>query len=239
MMKEIVILTRNVSAEITFQEKLLLLGYEVFCSTHVLEALLNNKNIGYLNIFKIVIFSESVSDEEVIQVLKVMPKYIKGFRMDELKPSAERKASLEKYGLHNWLTKTISTNDLRETLASTVYTDFPSTRDESDLGATPKKVNELVLSLSGREKQLFKILVSAHGQTVSRNELSSQLWNGKIDSSTLTQLSQFIKKIREKMNKIQMDKSFLQTEWRFGYSLSHKVVQNMDVETQAILFNEY
>lgn len=235
-MKEIIILTRNISAEIAFQEKLQLLGYEVFCSNFVLETLLEKRNISYLNIFKIVIFSESVSDEEVIQLLKVMPNYIKSFRVDESSPTTERQEALKNHGLHNWLTKTISTNELRENLANIIFCNFPLKSDETDFEATPEKIHQLIMSLSGREKQVFKQLVAAEGQTVSRNDLSNRLWNGKINSSTLTQLSQFIKQIRDKMVRLKLDKNYLQTEWRSGYTLSNQIIQNMDAETQTILF---
>lgn len=235
-MKPIVILTKNIITEISFQRKIQLLGYEVFCSNQILEMLLQRKNPNSLSIFETVIFSESVSDKEVIQLLEGMPNYIKSFRVDETMPSSERQEMLENYGLHKWLTKEISTNELRETLANILFLNSLVEDEAEELNTTAKKIHTLVLSLSEKEKEVFKLLVSAEGQALSRNELSEQLWDGKVNNCTLTQLSQFIKRIRNKMNQVDIDKTLLQTEWRSGYALSHKIIQSMDSETQTILF---
>ena len=67
----VLILTKCVFAEEELIKKLNLLGYEVFCSSHLLEGLIEDtKNYPVINYFPNIIFSETISDDEVSQVAK-------------------------------------------------------------------------------------------------------------------------------------------------------------------------
>lgn len=236
-MKQIVILTRNITAEMPFQEKLQLLGYEVFCSNMILEALLQRRNLNSLSIFKIVIFSESVSDEEVIQILSVLPENIKSFRIDEAIPEDEKKKVLEENGLHNWLKAGMTMNELREALGNIIFSSYSPKSEIRSVHLNTDKARQLVFSLSNREKQIFGLLVLANGETLPRNEICNRLWKGKVNNSTLTQLSQFIKHIRSKMERHKIDKELLGTEWRSGYFLSAELISQLDAEAQEVLMD--
>lgn len=235
-MKQLIVLTKNIFAEMKLQEKLQLLGYEVFVSNYILEALLQKKNLSCLNNFRIVIFGESVSNEEMIQILAMLPKNIFTFRIDEATPTAERKEFLESKGLNNWLQSNMSINELRETLADIIFCEVVVEHESVGLELTSQKLHNLVFSLSGREKRIFKLLLLADGQKLTRHELSTHLWNGEVTNSTLSQLSQSIKLIRRKMDRFKINKNLLQTEWRSGYALSSEIANNLDAETQELLF---
>ncbi|MGL9817096.1 MULTISPECIES: hypothetical protein [Enterococcus] len=67
----VLILTKCVFAEEELVKKLNLLGYEVFCSNHLLKELVNEAtNYQVINYFPNIIFSETVSDDEMWLVAK-------------------------------------------------------------------------------------------------------------------------------------------------------------------------
>ncbi|WP_265456400.1 winged helix-turn-helix domain-containing protein [Enterococcus sp. HY326] len=229
-MEKICILTKTIMAEDELQKKLQLLGYEVFVSSHLLEMLMAGEGKVLFQIFKTIIFSETVSDYEIERVVEQLANEpVRMFRMDSTKESSGDE------GLsHNtpfYLRNDTSLNDLREKL-SYVFESMPVEYQEEPAPSTnylDSNFLNFIHSLSVNEKNLFDILYAANGQYIKRAELSEKLWQKEASNSSLAQLSQLLFRIRKKMTNHHLDGESLRSHWREGYALSQDFYDEEDL----------
>lgn len=234
-MRQIVIVTKNIMAETELQSKLYKLGYEVFCSSKMLEALLDQQGANYLEIFKRIIISETVSDDEVRKMLQMIRSDdVIVWRMDE---GEKNDKDIEKWvslGLQRFLKPNMELKELREEFSK----NNEQTNKEVRSNEVKKSVPDFkmfIRSLSTKEKKLFDCLYAARGELVTRDELSKQIWGVGKSKSTLTQLSQIIQRLKKKMQKSGIASDLLQTQWRQGYALSDKFFEAMDTQIEETM----
>lgn len=226
-MKEIAIISKNVSAERDLETKLKTLGFEVFCSSKMLEALLLEEGRDYLTIFKDIIIDETVFDEELIVIMHNIrfKKDIVVYRVDSEKPSEQLLEKLPNKQQLIWLSSGISIKQLRETFCQESLSEMWS------LDRTEKKQKYyklLIKSLTPQEIKVFKCLYDARGEVVPRTAICEKIWNTDNMHSNLAQLSQLIHNIREKMERFNIDSRYLKTQWRDGYSLAEEIILMLD-----------
>ncbi|MHC5374152.1 winged helix-turn-helix domain-containing protein [Enterococcus sp. LJL120] len=229
-MEKICILTKTIMAEEDLQKKLQLLGYEVFVSNHLLEMLMSGEGKSLFQVFKTVIFSETVSDFEIERVVEQLANEpVRMFRMDSTRESSADEGMAQNTPFY--LRNDTSLNDLREKLAQ-VFESMPvEYQEEPHAGANYLDSNfmNFIHSLSVNEKKLFDILYAADGQYIKRADLSERLWQKEASNSSLAQLSQLLFRIRKKMISHQLDGESLRSHWREGYALSPDFAEKQDL----------
>ncbi|MHC5373979.1 hypothetical protein ACYSNU_09245 [Enterococcus sp. LJL120] len=95
-MKQILLLTRNIFLDTEWTNKIQQLGYEVFCSSQLLDSRLLKQNLHIFTLFKTVIFSESVVNEEVIKILQAFSTIdIAFFRIENERSAKDSLQSFE------------------------------------------------------------------------------------------------------------------------------------------------
>lgn len=239
-MKQVVILTKNITADLELQNKLQLLGNEVFCSSQLLDKLLNKQGKVHLSLFKVVIISSTVSNDEIKVLLPWLPlENNEVFRVDQETPS---ESDLEKWhwlGLIRWLHQGSSLQKLREELANDTSDD--NYAEQTDVPVSTNNLDYLlkrfVDNLSKKEKQLFGILYKMQGDYVMRKDISNLLWGGEVSNSNLTQLSQLIRRIKEKMLDEGLDQKLIHTNWTKGYALSNEIFVNSSSQIEEIVID--
>ncbi|MBV7392073.1 helix-turn-helix domain-containing protein [Enterococcus sp. ALS3] len=226
-MDSIILLTKNVQSEASLVEKLQVLGYEVFCTSYLLEEILQEYKANYLPLFEMIVVSSSVSDDEVKQILKNNHFGISVYRIDALQDDQEI-AEWKKSGLTDFFSQECTVKDLRELLAKRKKAENLS--DQRNYVQSLKRDKplsfELFLnSLSAKEQQIFEILVDLKGRFIQRKDLSERVF-GSSNSSCLAQLSQIVNRIRQKINSKNPESSYLITNWGKGYALSESFFLN-------------
>lgn len=224
-MKQILLLTKNLFLDVEWQNKLQTLGYEVYCSYQFLNRILAHQDVYVFNLFDVIIFSETIANEEVTTVLELSCfQHIHFFRIGTPMVTSPQLDGEEQELPIDYLTFEMSLSDLREALTKIKeekiiahYFTLPNGGRLEDI--PPEKMDLLFLSLSKREKQLFDILFERRGQCVTRMELSQLLWNKEASQSTLSQLSQITRRLKEKIQIVGLNDSLVHTDWKKGYSL--------------------
>ncbi|MBV7389501.1 helix-turn-helix domain-containing protein [Enterococcus sp. ALS3] len=238
-MNTVLILTQNLLAENDLRQKLELLGYEVLCSNSLVNLILNDRTRAFnnLSVFEIIIFSETLSDDTTEQLLRKIAKNgIRTYRVDE----GSLIEDFEEMGLSGWLTPNMSLKEIREVLIKTGPT-TENDRLKMSAGLQGEETEQQSLQnflndLSKNERRAFNELYQANGEIVGRNELASCLWSGETTQSNLAQLSQIIRKLRQKMENENIDGNYIITNWRKGYYLSkHFCEQIAAYENQQLL----
>ncbi|MHC5375421.1 helix-turn-helix domain-containing protein [Enterococcus sp. LJL120] len=234
-MRPVIVLTKNSLGEDLLKITLEKLGYEVFCSEQVVHKLLQGEGKIYLSLFYNVIFSESLSNHEVQQLLEFSKdRDVNFIRLDSEDISDERWRSWRELGLKQWLPNDVSLPQLREKLSDN-YLSFSDLKKSSltvDKEKSKEAVKKLLKNLSPKEAGLFEILYKAQGEVILRVDVCEQLWKRGANHSTLTQLSQLIQRIRKKMEHFGVDGSLLETHWRSGYSLSQEFFEILPIDLQ-------
>ncbi|WP_265459938.1 hypothetical protein [Enterococcus sp. HY326] len=73
-MRQILLLTKNFHLDNDWETKFENLGYEVFCSSMLVDRILIAGDTSFFSLFKIVVLSESITDEEVAQISSFIKK---------------------------------------------------------------------------------------------------------------------------------------------------------------------
>lgn len=238
-MDTVLILTQNILAENELRQKLELLGYEVLCSNGLIDLILRDRTkvLNHLSVFDIIIFSETLSDHTTEQLLeKTAQNRLRTYRIDD-GTSIEK---LEEKGISGWLTPEMSLKEIREILLKNdsisynenKYGGFRQSEDESEQQSLQNFLNDL----SKNERRAFNELYQANGEIVGRNKLANCLWSGETTQSNLAQLSQIIRKLRQKMENENIDGNYIITNWRKGYYLSKQFCEQIATyENQQML----
>lgn len=222
-MVRVLLLTENVYIEGDFQRKLEKLNYEVLTSTSILQNLEDERFLkSLLNIFQIVIVSESVSNLESAEIIKSIDNQEVAIlrKMEEL-PSDKKQSELIASGFSGWISSEAGLEDMRETLIQ--YKNILNQqKEEASDEARQKRIdlNLLRVKLTPLERTLLTILMENGTNIVSRNDLVKILWGDEINQSHLSQLSFKVGKIRTKIQDTFGFYNGVMTVWKYGYRLN-------------------
>lgn len=208
MMANILILSKNFETERPMEQALQLLGHEVFCSVSLTlnnyEKFLEQSGSDFLKYFPIVIFSETLSDDEVAYAIQ--------------KTAFQRKYFMRKSDqmvtqqIHGREILNIQTNftleGLRLLLEEVVKSKEMSNEVSTDIISD--------LNLSKTERKTLDYLIDNEGVVVERKLLCTVLWN-EVSASRLSELSNITTRIKYKLKNKFGENIHLQTVWGKGY----------------------
>ncbi|MGK0607270.1 helix-turn-helix domain-containing protein [Enterococcus gilvus] len=226
-MKPFVLLTKNILYEVTIQQQIQQLNYEVFNSSKLLEEWLSEATKQtYLQLFSVVIISETISKKESQALFPLFSEQqIPVIRLgkhhsmvdDTQKPEAEEMIA--------WLSYDCSMEELRETFQQVLS--LNETQGLQERTATGAAFTQAMLQLSKNEQKVLTVLMEKSEQIVSRSELSECIW-GTFNHSTRAQLSTLVGRINTKFQQIIFGRTVIQTYWGRGYFIDvqmHSFVQ--------------
>lgn len=190
----ILVLTKNVLAEQELQQQLQELDHEVYCSPSECYQVISTLKERPIELFFDVVIPSAMltnAEVEVIQQALASKPLVCLPRM---------------------------THSSKEQLREQLY-EISVTEAIQGIRPTPGK-QEINFKLSGKEGALFDLLQSK-GTWVSRQEASRTLWEKEPTNSTLSQLSNLVKRINAKFEKFQSNYC-IETGWKNGYFLDKK-----------------
>lgn len=217
-MRRILILTKNILSEMSFQEKLQKLNFEVYCSSYLLNRLLLNGDIKEsVKDFDLVVVSELVADSELIQFSpRLSALKLPVFRKMDSPLLMEEEDYLSRLNLEGYIQESMNKEELRE-LINSVSVKEAVPNDKYTLPLTGKyKTTITNLPLSNMEKEFLRTLYETEGGYLSREEASKAIW-GKCDRSTLSRLSMMKKSIENKLSRTNLPMPLFTTVWGKGY----------------------
>lgn len=220
-MERVLIMTRNILSDKELQEKLQYLNYEVFCSSHILDHLLAQYSYPeLLNHFRFIVFSETISNAEIEQLLPCLENKGKQLyrKVNDLAEAEEWSKNLATPVLN------VTLDSLREQLMSSQFhyekEDAYLYREISNFEKfrVPEQIDQL--NFSRLEKKVFIELYRSKGEVVTREELCKRVWRTNVTNSHLSHISAIIKKMRNKLKKMNLPEDAVRTVWGEGYVLS-------------------
>lgn len=211
----VLILTKSIFAEEELMKRLSLLGHEVFCSSHLLKGLTVKTSIyPIINYFPIIIFSETVSDEEVEQILKNETVHSASFFRKATTFLGNYKSQSSEY------LNMLFMDEPLEELSKKLRNNYINSQENNSLNILSFDIKDLdsMLLLSKQEKQVFEILYNAKGGLISREEICEKVWS-QVTKSNLAQTSTIVKRIKAKLEESGFVNCDLQTIWGKGYRI--------------------
>lgn len=238
-MEPLLLLTKNYLAEKDLVRKLHELGYEVLSSTFLLHKLLQGQILFSNRLFEKILISLTVSNEEVEVIVNHLPNHAFSlYRLDALKEQDDTN-ELPLRERITYLNEAPSLRELREgfSLRQMEEVALETRHQEHYFQLEKNKLQHFLGSLSHKEKELFAVLYTKHGQATQRKDLVTAIWHRPPNSSQLAQLSQLINKLHNKLENAGLPTSFIVTEWKKGYLLSDEFFQNLSEEMKEFLDN--
>lgn len=237
-MQKILVLTRNILNEQSLQENIQRLSHEVYCTFCDFEQL-NNKVflMNIVNFFPVVIISETISDHQMVEILKVLnPKDSKVFRKVESLPDKQDREQYEALEIDGWIEESDTFEILREKLERTSTVNKAPVELISNAAANINGSNQVFLAegdqflralrrLSSNERKVFYYLVSVDNQTISRKAICEHVWSEDLSNSQLSSLSNIVKKIRGKFQDVGIHDEIIKNHWKKGYAFTDKFWQ--------------
>lgn len=222
-MGNVLILTRNILSDGELQKKLQYLNYEVLCSSSLFEYLIKHKKYPeMMNHFQFIIFSETVSSTEINFLLPLFESK----KNLLFRKTGEISDSEELINVGEVTVVNLTKDSLREKLVESKfsYADQVSFIKASEsLGYGEKiRIPEQLdrLNLSKLEEKVFKALYNSNGEVITREDLCNKIWGTGVTNSHLSHLSSIIKKLRIKVEKMNISEDAIKTVWGEGYQLS-------------------
>ncbi|MHC5250689.1 winged helix-turn-helix domain-containing protein [Enterococcus sp. LJL90] len=224
-MNQVLLLTTNLSADTQLKENLDYLGYEVLCSTQLVEPFMTDNSPLVFN-FPVVIFSDTLTNEMVDTILRkgqVAGRVI--LRCDIPPLNDELTEEWQKLGLTAQFSKYSPLSNLRELLSSSRQLHFSGIKARQPGGTLASTVTfmEAIGTFSSKERKLFEILSNEKGGFLTRKEVAQRMWNGQPTSSHLAQLSQIVSRIRLKFARYGFTEQSIETHWKKGYRVSDEI----------------
>ena len=211
----VLILTKCIFAEEELVRKLSMLGHEVFCSSKLLKGLTVKTSIyPVINYFPIIVFSETVSDEEVDQILKNETVQAASFFRNATTFLGNYKSQSS-----DFLSMLFMDEPLEE-IGKKLKRNQMNSQEKNSLNVLSFDIRDLdtMLLLSKQEKQVFEILYNAKGGLISREEICEKVWS-QVTKSNLAQTSTIVKRIKVKLEESGFVNCDLQTIWGKGYRI--------------------
>jgi len=214
-MMQLLILTKVPSYEETFESQLKQLGNEVFCSNSLIATLKKETfNKQFLTQFDGIIFSESLYDKEVEELVRHLQygRFKLFRRVIELSCDEMTETSFD--GL---IPVDSNLERLREILLIAEMSRLMYQKeDRAQQMNVKQKLSDLNLKL--KQKEIVDYLIQSGNRTVSREEISRQIWNKEPNKSVLASLSKVVSKVNEKLE-YECGHGAIQTVWGQGYRL--------------------
>lgn len=226
----ILLLTNNILFEKDFIAQMNALGHEVLCSKKLLRDIqtkIDKREI--LKYFDSLIFSETICDAEVRNVIPVniynIPLIL---RKNEKELSDLEKEEWKKYGISGFFSNTSSMDDFREILTNRDQKN--ELMEKSFLKKKNALIEDLNISLSAQEKQLFTILKNLNGEFITREDLCLELWGCTPPTNSMaSRLSGIVKNLRIKIENAGFNKNCLVTSWGKGYRLKELTLNEVTI----------
>lgn len=236
---EVLILTHNILVERPLVEKLQRLNIEVMSSVKLLTLLqAKQAPLEVLNFFDVLIISETVSDQELTEILTDAGKQYTILRETDHLPQKEDRAKWQAQGIDDWLLEDDPLSELREKLAEktlneSVYSIGFSMRMQQE--NQQEKYPIPLWNLTRSEREMLSTLISTKEAPISRNDLAIKIWGDSDSASHMTRLSTIIKHLRNKLKIDGVEYDVIRTNWGEGYQLSkvffdHYVVDDRIME---------
>lgn len=234
-MSQILLLTKNTLNEQAFEEKLRRLGHEVFSSEMQIDiCLIGKANSGFLKMFTHVIFSESITNNEVKELAaKLKYHAVKILRKSDEKLDESQKQDWFDQGIDDWINNQVPFEVLREKLNEDEII------REGKVVLLPKTEERRSISslvLSGGELKLLMLLYQQGEQMLSRDELCLRMWNRSKSNSCMSQLSVMVKNLKGKLAAQNIEGPIITTCWGQGYKLHESVYNQIQVETDDLKY---
>ena len=225
-MMQLLILTKALSYEEAFESQLKQLGNEVYCS-HNLIAMLKEEtfNKQFLSQFDGIIFSESLYDKEVEELVQQLQyERFKLFRRVIEVSCDDRTESI----FDGLIPVDSNLERLREILLIAEISRLAYQKeDRAQQLQVKQKLSNLNLKL--KQKEIVNYLIQSGNRTVSREEISRQIWNKEANKSVLASLSKIVSKVNEKLE-CECGHVAIQTVWGQGYRLSKEFYDYFEEE---------
>ncbi|MEO1768364.1 winged helix-turn-helix domain-containing protein [Candidatus Enterococcus ferrettii] len=236
-MQKILVLTRNVLNEQSLQENIQRLSHEVYCTFCDFDQL-NNKVflMNIVNFFPVVIISETISDHQMAEILKVLnTSDIKVFRKVECLPDKQDREQYASLEIDDWIEVSDTFEVLREKLERTSSANTAQvemTNGSSSINtpnqfylAEGEQFLRALRKLSSNERKVFYYLVSVENKTISRKSICEHIWSDELTNSQLSSLSNIVKKIRGKFQDVGIHDEIIKNHWKKGYAFTDKFWQ--------------
>lgn len=236
-MTQILILTKNVSADEELEKMLKSLNYEVLISQQLYQSF-SKRESALAQIFGIVIFSKTICDNEMERLLQTLKEsQLKFLREDTKRPELEQEEYWRNLNINGWLVLNDSYHLLRETLYQLHQieesVEIKNTAVKNDFS----NLKKVVRSLPKNEKLVMKILYESKDSSITREEIAEKMWPQKVTNSRISQVAQLIQRIRQKFARFNLGKDFIVTNWGFGYQLDKKfyeIIQAQDLSVHVL-----
>lgn len=225
----ILLLTNNILFEQDFVAQINALGHEVMCSKKLLADIQNKiDKREILKYFDSIIFSETICDAEIRNIIPVniynVPLIL---RKNEKEISDKEKEEWKKFGISGFFSCTSTMDDFREVLTDSGYKN--DLMEKSFMQKKSALLDDLDISMSTQEKQLFTILKDLNGDFITREELCHILWNSSPTNSMASRLSGIVKNLRIKIENAGFNKNCLVTSWGKGYRLKELTLKEVTI----------
>lgn len=198
---KILILTKNVIAETSFQRKLHQLGHETFSSRDILDNLIRYKSTFGIQLFPLVIISETVPNVEVEELTPILKDEKKAVlrKIDDPLNDIEG-IYLPNCEFDGLICNSASKDELREQLIEfDELSSLVEYEDELYQAMSKVKIETFKASLTAREKKLFNLMYSSLGKCITREEMSKVMWPDKHIKSTNYSINNVIQSLRNKI----------------------------------------
>lgn len=231
MMARILVLTKNVLAEVDLQNQLQNMNYEVMVSSEFYYHLCYKMPIEQeLGVFQLFLFSETLTDEEVEAALPILVATGKPIvqRVDCI-VEKEKWLDWQRYSGIHFSEVDLSPRDFKQKLEDCLeeYEEPYPSASISAAYATQHQdnVRELLTlfhetSFTKLELKILDILYRAHGKIVTKETLCNELWGEEVNKSRGVQIYTNIGRIKEKFHEIYPDKQFIASQRGVGYYLT-------------------
>lgn len=231
IMSQILLLTNNPLNEQIFENQLRQLGHEVFTSKVLVDVcLFKNENSDFIRVFDHIIFSETISNAEVIELASGLKNYaIPLFRKSDERLDENEFEDWKGHGITEWIENQPSIEGLRERLSCNK---LRSNGKVVFLQTSDKKRSISSFSLSSGEMKLFRILYDQKKKIVSREEICLLIWNKQKSNSSMSQLSVMVKHLKNKLAAQNIGGPIMETCWGQGYRLHESVYEQVYIEVE-------
>lgn len=218
----ILILDKNPQYQKELSKQIVSLGNEVYISASMCNSLKSYKKIAVLrDLFSVVIFSESISDQECYSLLNnICMKFDGIIRISSQITSDDAINRWKNFGFTHWINALKLSEELGPVLGSiekAIITKYPNSFQ--------------YIHLSNLERKFLTILVEEKGNAISREKLCERIWETEVTAAKLSYLSMMAKNIRLKYSIVGYPNNLIMTIWKRGYKL------NLDIYSK-ILKNE-
>lgn len=216
----ILILDKNINNCERLNAQVLSWGNESYISSSMCKVLKTARGPSVIRaIFPVIIFNEALSDEECGNILKnITQRFEALIRISNKVASEVEICQWREMGFTHWIYTKKTDTELKSILSlleggiTTKYSNITQTANLSDL-----------------EKKLFRYLVEAEGNLISREKLCKKIWGTEVSSAKLSYLSIMVTNIRLKFSSIGYPRNLIVTKWKKGYKL------NIDIYSKSLI----